>query len=146
VIGFLPKNRPVVASHVDPADWLLDRWHLQALPRRSAVHDLALKPRHSRALQHIALPGDLGYRFSWWYSPRALLHICFLRVHPLQSAFSSWKACLLITIDCCRRLLALLSLHRSLEFFLGLLDSSQQCQNQPIIWCHPRHGHGRPHL
>ena len=52
----------------------------------------------------------------------------------------------LILIDYCRRLLALLSLHRSLEFFLGLLDSSQQCQNQPIIWRHPRHGHGRPHL
>jgi hypothetical protein len=26
LIGFLSKNRPVVASHVDPADWLLDRW------------------------------------------------------------------------------------------------------------------------
>jgi hypothetical protein len=54
----------------------------------------------------------------------------------------------LILIDYCRILLALLSLHRSLEFFLGLLDSSQQCENQPIIWRHPRHGHhdGRPHL
>jgi len=60
--------------------------------------------------------------------------------------FRLGKLAFLTLIDYCRRLLALLSLHRSLEFFLGLLDGSQQCQNQPIIWRYPRHGHERPHL
>jgi len=60
--------------------------------------------------------------------------------------FRLGKLVIWILIDCCRRLLALLSLHRPLEFFLGLLDGPQQCQNQPIIWRHPRHGHERPHL
>ena len=60
--------------------------------------------------------------------------------------FRLGKLVFLILIDYYRRLLAILSLHRSLEFLLGVLDSSQQRKNQPIIWCHPRHGHGRPHL
>ena len=60
--------------------------------------------------------------------------------------FRLGKLVFLIIIDYYRRLLAILSLHRSLEFLLGVLDSSQQCENQPIIWRHPRHGHERSHL
>ena len=44
------------------------------------------------------------------------------------------------------RLLPVLSLHRSLEFLVGLLDSSKQCQGQPALWCHPWFVHGRSHL
>jgi hypothetical protein len=44
------------------------------------------------------------------------------------------------------RLLAVLSLHRSLELFLVLLDSSKQCQGQPALWGQPWFGHGYSHL
>ena len=44
------------------------------------------------------------------------------------------------------RLLAVLSLHCSLELFIGLLDSSKQCQSQPAVWGRPRFGHGYFHL
>ena len=74
-------------GHVDPADWLFDRWDLQALPRRTAVYDLACKPCDGRALQHIARPGDLGHPGPRWHFPRALLHLRFRRLHLLQSVF-----------------------------------------------------------
>jgi hypothetical protein len=44
------------------------------------------------------------------------------------------------------RLLAVLSLHRSLKLFVGLLDSSKQCQGQPALWCQEWFGHGYSHL
>ncbi len=63
-----------------------------------------------------------------------------------SQSFRLRKRVFLFLIRYCRRLLALLSLHRSLEFFLDLLDSSQQRQNQPIVRRQSRHGHGCPHL
>ena len=92
LIGFLPsKNRSVDAGHVDPANWLLHRWYLQAVPRGPAIHDLAREPRDSRALQHVALPGDFGYPFPRRCFPWPFLHICLRRLHLIQSAFLSWR-------------------------------------------------------
>ena len=57
-IAFL--NRPV-ASHVDLADWLIDRWHSETQPRRIIVYDLVRQPaclHHS--IQYHARPGDNG--------------------------------------------------------------------------------------
>jgi hypothetical protein len=31
----------MAVGHVNSADWLLDRWDLQALSRRTAIYDLA---------------------------------------------------------------------------------------------------------
>ena len=85
------KNRSVAASHVNPADWLLDRRSLQADPRSSAVHDLARDSRDSRDLQHVALPGDIGDPFLRRCFPWSFLHLCFRRLHRIQSAFLSWR-------------------------------------------------------
>jgi hypothetical protein len=62
--------------------------------------------------------------------------------------FSSWKKKTFpfILIGCRYRLLTVLPLHRSLDLLLGLLDNSQQCQSQPVVWRHSWLGHGRPHL
>jgi len=75
----------MAASHINPNDRIFDWWNLQALPRLSAIHDLARKPGHSRALQYPAQPGDHGYPFPRWYDPRTLLYICFRWLHHLQS-------------------------------------------------------------
>ena len=71
-------------GHVDPVDWLLDWWYLQAFPRFSSLNDLARQSRHRRPLQHLARPRDRRYSGSWWYLPRALLPICLCRLHLLQ--------------------------------------------------------------
>ena len=55
-------------------------------------------------------------------------------------------AAVLVYHCCIPRLLAILSLHRSLELFVGLLDSSKQCQDQPALWCQAWFGHGYSHL
>jgi hypothetical protein len=44
----------VAVNHVDPADRLLDRRDLQALPSLAALYDLACKPCDNRAFQYIA--------------------------------------------------------------------------------------------
>jgi hypothetical protein len=63
-----------------------------------------------------------------------------------SQSFRLRKRVFLILIRYCRRLLAVLSLHRSFVLLLDLLDGSQQCQNQPNVRRHSRHGHGSPHL
>ena len=85
------KNRSVAACHVDPANWILDRWYLQADPRGSTVHDLAGDSRGNCAVQHVALPGDIRYPFIRRYFPCSFLHIYFRRLHRIQSVFLSWK-------------------------------------------------------
>ena len=42
----------------------------------------------------------------------------------------------------CDRLLSFLPLHGSLLLFVGMLDRSKQCQDQPVVRCYswPRHG------
>ena len=87
----IAKNRSVAACHVDPANWLLDRWYLQADSRGPAFYDLAREPRDSRALQHVALPGDIGHPFPRRCFPWSFLHICLRRLPLIQSAFLSWK-------------------------------------------------------
>ena len=44
------------------------------------------------------------------------------------------------------RFLAVLSFHRSLELFVGLLDCSKQCQGQSALWGQAWFGHGYSHL
>ncbi len=44
------------------------------------------------------------------------------------------------------RLLSILSFHRSLELFVGLLDSSEQCQGQQALWGQPWFVHGYSHV
>ena len=73
------------AGHVDTADWLFDRWYLQALPRLTAIYDLAYKPCYGRAFQHAACPGDLGHTGPRWHLARALLLLRFRRLLYLQS-------------------------------------------------------------
>ena len=77
----------MAVGHVDPADWLLDRWRLQALPRLTTVDDLAWQPRQRRTLQHVARTGDDGYSCPRWYFPRALLRLRLRRLFLLQSVF-----------------------------------------------------------
>jgi len=132
----IAKNRSVGACHVDPANWLLDRWNLQADPRGPAFHDLAREPRDSCALQYIALPGDIGHPFPRRYFPWSFLHICFRRLPLIQSVFLSWKVLPFNLIGCCHRLLAFLYLYCSLELLLGLLDGSQQSCGQSIVRRH----------
>jgi hypothetical protein len=72
--------------HVDPADWLLVWWHLQAIPRRTAIHDLARQSALLRDIQHNPCPGDSRYSWLWWYFPPPLLHLHFCRLLLLQSA------------------------------------------------------------
>jgi hypothetical protein len=116
----------MAATHVDPTDRILDLRDLQALPRRSPVHDLAQQSRLSCTVQHVAFPADLGFPFPRWYFPPALLHISFRRLHLLQSVrfVSTNFLCIFILIGHWRRLLALVSLHRSVKLLLGMLDSS----------------------
>jgi hypothetical protein len=80
-------TRPVVVRDVDPADWLLDLWHLQTYPRRTGIYDLARGSRLCRNLQHSAHPGDNGYSRPWWYFPTALLRLHLDRLLLLQSVF-----------------------------------------------------------
>jgi hypothetical protein len=75
----------VDAGHVNAADWLFDRRFLQALPRRTAIYDLASKPRNGRAFQHASRPGDLGHAGPRWNLARALLLLRFCRLLLLQS-------------------------------------------------------------
>ena len=56
------------------------------------------------------------------------------------------KYCVLMLIGCRRRLLAFLSLYRSIELLLGMLDGSQQSRGQSVVRCHTRHVHGHPHI
>jgi hypothetical protein len=44
------------------------------------------------------------------------------------------------------RLFTHISFYGPLNLFLGLLDRSQQCQDQTDVWRHSRLGHGSPHL
>jgi hypothetical protein len=138
----------MAVNHVDPTDWILDRWDLQTLPRYSPVHDLARKSRHSCAIEYVTFPGNLRFPFTQWYFPPALFCICVRRLHHLQSVHfvSTNFLDLFILIGHFRRLLPIVFLYCSIKLFLGLLDSSQQCQDQSAIRRHPRHGHGYPHL
>ena len=63
-----------------------------------------------------------------------------------SQSFRLRKRVFLILIRYCRRLLAVLSLHRSFDLLLDLLDGSQKCQSQPIVRRHSRHVYGSPHL
>ena len=83
----IAKNRSVAACHVDPVNWLLDRWYLQEDSRGPAFYDLARESRDSRALQHVALPGDIGHPFPRRCFPWSFLHICLRRLPLIQSAF-----------------------------------------------------------
>ena len=86
LIRFLdPQNRPVVVSHIHTDDWLFDWWYLQALPRHTSVYDLARKSCVSRALQHVACPGDFGQPYPWWHFPPALFWLHYYRLLLLQS-------------------------------------------------------------
>jgi hypothetical protein len=138
----------VAVGHVNSVDWLLDRWDFQAYCCRTAIYDLAWKPSDGRAFQYIARSRDLGHTGSRWNFPRALFILRSHRLHLLQSVLFALETCLcaaVLVIDI-PRLLAILSLHGSLEFFVGLLDSSKQCQGQPALWGHPWFGHGHSHL
>jgi hypothetical protein len=78
--------------------------------------------------------------------PRFFTYVSVGYMFYSQSVWSSTNfLCLFILIGRCLRLLALLSLHCSVNPFLGMLDSSQQCQDQSAIRRHPRHGHGYHH-
>ena len=97
--SLVAKNRSVAAGHVDPANWILDRWHLQTHPRVPTFHDLAREPRDGCTLQHVAFPGDFGHPFFRWYCPRSLLHLCFCRLPLIQSELLSLKV-LYFNADC----------------------------------------------
>ena len=94
-------------GHVNAVDWLFDRWYLQALPRRTAIYDLACKPRIIRAFQHAALPGDLGHASPRWRLPRALFLHRFRHLLRLQSVLFALETdpsaaaliCLLLLLD-----------------------------------------------
>jgi hypothetical protein len=75
----------VDAGHVDAVDRIFDRRYLQALPRLTAIYDLASKPRNGRAFQHAARQGDLGHAGPRWHLARALLLFRFRRLLLLQS-------------------------------------------------------------
>jgi hypothetical protein len=78
IYQLLYRNRPVVASHVDPADWVLHWWHLYTHPCRAVIHDLAIPTCTCRHLQHFALHRDNRYSRKWWYFPSTLLHHVFV--------------------------------------------------------------------
>ena len=75
----------MASGDVDATDRLLDRWYLQAFPRRSPVNDLARQSRLRFPVQHHALPGDRRYSGTWWYLARTLLHLRFYWLLLLQS-------------------------------------------------------------
>ena len=137
----------MAVGHVDPADWLLDRWRLQALPRLTTVDDLAWQPRQRRTLQHVARTGDDGYSCPRWYFPRALLRLRLRRLFLLQSVLFLHSGDFNFSYHSLHlRFLSLLSFYRPLQLFMGLLDRSQQCQGQPDVRCHSRHGYGSPDI
>jgi hypothetical protein len=133
--------------HVDPTDRLLDWRHLQAIPRRTAIDDLARQSGHLRDIQHHTRQGDSRYSGLRWYFPRPFLHLRFCRLLLLQSAlFLPPGDFALFMIRLIHRLPALLSFHCSLQLFMGLLDRSQQRQDQPTVWRHTWNGNGYPNL
>ena len=105
----------MAVGHVDPTDWLLDQWHLQALSCHTTIDDLAHQSPHRRALQHVARTRNNGYSWPRWYHPRALLH---LRLHRLlQSAFSLRPGDFFFSYDSLHvRFLSLLSFYRTSSF------------------------------
>ena len=105
-------------------------------------------PLNDRSSQYTARSRDLGLPGSRWSFPLALLLLRFHRLLLLQSVLFALETAfvLLFQLIIIPRLLPVLSLHRSLEFLVGLLDSSEQCQSQPALWGHPWFGHGCSHL
>jgi hypothetical protein len=81
----------VVVGHVNPANWLFDRWDLQALRCRTAIYDLAWKPFNDRDFQYIARSRDRGHPGSRGHFPLALLLLRFRLLHLLQSVFFALK-------------------------------------------------------
>ena len=51
-----------------------------------------------------------------------------------------------LRVDFFLRFLSVLSVHRSVQLLVGLLDGAQQRHGQPIVWSHPRSGHGCAHV
>ena len=48
--------------------------------------------------------------------------------------------------DTFSRFLAILPVHCSIKFLMGLLDRAKQPQGQPTLWCCPWFVYGGPHL
>ena len=115
------------AGHVDSVNWLFDWRYLQTLPRLTAIYDLACKSRNDRAFQYPALQRDLGNTGPRRYLTRAPFLPCFRRLLLLQSvlfALETELSAVALIVVIIARLLTLLSLHCSLELFVGLLDCS----------------------
>ena len=123
-----PENRSMDAGHVDSVDWLFDLRYLQTLPRRTAIYDLARKSRNGRASQYPAFPGDVWHAGPRRYFTREIFRRCLHHLLLLQSVLFALETDPSTVALIVPRLLALLSLHCSLELFVGLLDSSKQCQ------------------
>ena len=96
----LTKKRSVVVGHVNPTDWLFDRWGFQTLRYHAAIYDLARDPFEDRASQYIARPRDVGHPGSRWHFPLALLLLRFHRLRLLQSVLSALEtgACAVILV------------------------------------------------
>ena len=105
-------------------------------------------PLNGHSFQYTARSRDLRHSGPHWHFTLAFLLLRFHRTLFLLSVLFALETdfVLLFQLISIPRLLPVLSLHRSLEFLVGLLDSSKQCQGQPALRGQPWFGHGCSHL
>jgi hypothetical protein len=90
----------------------------------------------------------LGTRVGAGISRLRFFYYVFIGYIFYSQFFLPWKLAFVLRFSfiIIPMLLAVLSLYRSLELFVALLDNSKQCQGQPALWGQTWFGHGYSHL